>query len=153
MSKKEINTYYCTIELSVFNTAVLVLVSKSRQDIAKDLKEIYSRLKVSKDVYIKNIEMIKSIWGNDDNPDYMPPGETIRLANNSEDVFMFFNADSIADISEELILHETHHASTFICKFRGIDDEECETYVQEFLFNQMLNRIDEWNDKHKNKKK
>ena len=153
MNKKLANTYYCTIEISIFRTAVLVLISKTRKDIIQNLSKIYSELNVSKKAYQEDIKNIKDIWNGDDNPDYMPPGETIRLPNASGDVIMMFNADSIADVSEELIVHETHHASTYICSFRGIEDEECEAYVQEYLYNQMLCKIDEWNDKYKKNKK
>jgi hypothetical protein len=39
-----------------------------------------------------------------------------------------------------------------ICTSRGIDDEETETYTQEYLFNQMMCKIDEWNKNHKRRK-
>ncbi len=153
MNKQLINTFYCTIEISIFRSAVLVVVAKNRKDILKDLAFIYSELKVPRKALLEDINMIKDIWHDDEDPDYMPPGETIRLANASGDVIMFFNADTVADVSEELIVHETHHAATYLCKFRGINDEECEAYVQEYLFNQMMCKIDEWDDKHKKKKK
>ena len=153
MNKKLANIYYCTIEISVFRTAVLILISKTRKDILQNLSKIYSELNVSKKAYREDIKNIKDIWNGDDDSDYMPPGETIRLPNASGDVIMMFKADSIADVSEELMVHETHHASTYICSFRGIEDEECEAYVQEYLYNQMLCKIDEWNDKYKKNKK
>jgi hypothetical protein len=152
MKKQTINTFYCTIEVAVFRTAVLVIVARSRKDIVEDLPRIYSSLNVNQEADSEDLKKITDVWNGDEDPEYMPPGETIRLANASGDVLIFFNADSVADVSEELIVHETHHAATYLCKFRGIDDEECEAYVQEYLFNQILCKIDEYNDNHKKKK-
>ena len=152
MNKKNTKTYYYTIEISVFKTAVLVIVANNRKDILWDLPTIYADFKITKEALAEDIKMIESVWNSDEDPDFMPIGETIRLGNSSGDVLMFFNADNISKISEELIVHETHHASTYICDFRGIKDEECEAYVQEYLFNQMMCKIIEYNNKHKKKK-
>lgn len=153
MKKKVIGTYWRTIQLDIFRTAVLVLVSKSREDILEDLPVIYDEIGLGKEVSAKDIKMIEKEWLQSDDEYFMPPGYTIRLANDSGDVIMMFKADSIADVSEELIVHETHHATSFILGFRGIDDEECEAYVQEYMFNKLMCNIDSWNDKHKKKKK
>lgn len=153
MKKKVIGTYWCTIQLDIFRTAVLVLVSKSREDILEDLPTIYNEIGLGKEESAKDIKMIEKEWLQSDDECFMPPGYTIRLANDAGDVIMMFKADSIADVSEELIVHETHHATSFILGFRGIDDEECEAYVQEYMFNKLMCSIDDWNDKHKKKKK
>lgn len=153
MKKKVIGTYWCTIQLDIFRTAVLVLVSKNREDILEDLPVIYNEIGLSKEESAKDIKMIEKEWLQSEDECFMPPGYTIRLNNDSGDVIMMFKADSIADVSEELIVHETHHASSFILRFRGIDDEECEAYVQEYMFNKLMCSIDDWNDKHKKKKK
>ena len=145
MKKKEIKTYYCTIEITVFGTAILVLVANTMEEILKDLHSIYKNINPKIDA----TEDIKTIENRYKEDGYMPPGYTIKLANDANDVIMIFKENSIADIPEELIVHETHHASHFVCTSRGIEDEECETYVQEYLFNQMMCKIDEYNDKHK----
>ena len=151
MDKQEVKTYYSTIEISVFRTAVLVLVSSSRKDILEDLPKVYNNFNIKKEILQRDTKLIEKIWENDGEPEYMPPGETLRLCNPSGDVIMIFCADSIADINEELVVHETHHAATYLCEFRGIEDEECEAYVQEYLFNQILNKMDTWNNEHKEK--
>ena len=153
MKKKVIGTYWCTIQLDIFRTAVLVLVAKSREDIIEDLPAIYNELGIDREAAAKDIKMIENKWAQSDDEYFMPPGYTIRLANDAGDVIMMFKADSIADVSEELIVHETHHATSFILGFRGIDDEECEAYMQEYMFNKLMCGIDDWNNKHKKKKK
>lgn len=149
MKKKVIGTYYCTILIDIFRTAVLVLVANSMEDILEDLPKIYKDINPTID-YANDIKEIERIYEEDG---YMPPGHTIQLPNDAGDVIMIFKEDSISKISEELIVHETHHASHFICTHRMIKDEETEAYVQEHLFNQMMCKIDEWNDNHKKKKK
>jgi hypothetical protein len=151
--KSELNTYYATIQLSIFHTAILIVVANSRKEILEDFPKIYKRFKIPKEDYIEDIKAIEGVWNNDDDPDYMPPGETLRLPNDSGDVIIFFKENCIANISEELIVHETHHASSFVCQFRGIKDEECEAYVQDYVFNQMMCKIDDWNNKFKKRKR
>jgi hypothetical protein len=153
MKKKVIGTYWCTIQLDIFRTAVLVLVAKSREDIIEDLPAIYNELGIDREAAAEDIKMIEKEWAQSDDEYFMPPGYTIRLANDAGDVIMMFKADSIADVSEGFIVHETHHATSFILGFRGIDDEECEAYMQEYMYNTLMCKINDWNNKHKKKKK
>ena len=57
--------------------------------------------------------------------------------------------DDYADSSYQEETHEYHHATDFLCSFRGIDDEETEAYIHEHLFHKMLCKIDDWTDKQK----
>ena len=150
--KKVPQTYWCTLELAVFRTAILVLVAQDKDTILEDLPYIYSKLGISKEDTKEDYKIIFKAFL-EDVDDNLPPGYTIRLTNASGDVIMMFNAENISKVTEELIVHETHHAAHFVCSYRGIEDEECETYVQEYLFNRMLNKIDEWDETHKKKGK
>lgn len=141
-----INTYYTTINIDVFRTAVLVLVSKNIEEIIQDLPAIYNQLGIVKEVAAKDIKELRRII---DDEDTLALGQCIQLNNNSKDVILLFYYDTIADVTEETIVHETHHASSFICDSRGIKDEECAAYVQEYLVNQLFDKIDDWNDEHK----
>ena len=152
MKKKNIATYWCTVQLDIFRTAVLVIVSQDRKNILRDLPNIYKEMGISEENTLEDVDLIKKSFM-EDIDGFTPPGYTIRLGNDTGDVIMMFKGDNISDVSEECIVHETHHASHFICTFRGIDDEECETYIQEYMFNQLLCKIDEWNTKFKKKKK
>ena len=150
MKKKDLQrtTYYCTIELTIFRTAILVLVSDNMEDIIKDLSSIYKDINPAIDPS-KDIKQLEKIYEEDE---FMYPGRTIKLPNDAGDVIMIFKEKNISQIPEETIVHETHHASHFVLEYRGICDEECEAYVQEYLFNQMMCKIDEWNDQKKKKK-
>lgn len=148
MKKKAIRTYYCTIPVDIFKTAVLILMANSTEDVINDLPDIYKDINPNLD-FANDIAEIEKICKKDG---YMPPGLTIRLANDAGDVIMIFKETNISNISEEVIVHETHHASHYICEYRGVEDEETEAYVQEHLFNRMLCKIDEWRSSHKKKK-
>ena len=143
------NVYYTTINLDIFRTAVLVIVSDSTEPILKDLSKIYADFGLKRNNLIEDKKSLEKTWGEDT---FMPPGQTIMLPNDTGDVLMVFKEKDISRVSEELIVHETHHASRYICEHRGINDEECEAYVQEHLFNQMLCKIDEWNNNKKKRK-
>lgn len=149
MKKKTVGTYYCTITVDIFKTAVLVLVADTMEDVITDLPEVYKNINPDID-FVNDIKEIEKIYEEDG---YMPPGHTIQLPNDAGDVIIIFKEINISKISEELIVHETHHASHYICDYRGVKDEETEAYVQEYLFNQIMCKIDEWNDNHKKKKK
>ena len=147
MKKKTIETYYCTVVVDVFKTAVLVLVASTMEDVFKDLPEIYRNINPKIDPS-KDIRVLEDAYEEDG---FMPPGHTIQLPNEAGDVIMIFKENSISSVTEELIVHETHHASHYICDYRGVKDEETEAYVQEHLFNQIMCKIDEWNDSHRKK--
>ena len=150
MKKPKDKLYWSTIILPVFRTAVLVLVSRSTKDILDSIPIIYKELGLKSHHLEEDILLFRC-----DLEEYgeEPYDHTVKLGNRTQDVVMVFDNDCVADISEETIVHETHHASHMICTSRGIDDEETETYVQEYLFNQMMCKIDEWNKKHKRRKK
>lgn len=142
MSTKKIKTHYKLIKLDIFKTCVLVLVFKSRQTIIEDSYTILKRLRLDSDTaksYNRQISECLLYGGN------TSIGKCINL--DSGDIVVVFFDDNPSVVSEELITHETHHAANYVCENRGIDDEECETYIQEYLFNKILCYIDEYNDK------
>lgn len=149
---KKPDTYWTTIQLDIFRTAVLVLVAPDRKQVLEDFPLIYKEIGLKEDDFKEDIEIIRKAFHEEDS-DYTSPGYTIRLANSTGDVIIMFKGNNISEISEELIVHETHHAATFVLSYRGIEDEECEAYVQEYMFNKLLCAIDDWNTKHKKKGK
>jgi hypothetical protein len=42
------------------------------------------------------------------------------------------------------MVHEFHHATYNLCDTRGINDEETEAYLQEYLFHDMLCKVDDY---------
>ena len=146
----KIKTHYFTIEISIFRTAVLVMVSKDAEQMLADFPRIYKRYHVKKEAMKEDFKIFRQIIEEDG---LSALGQTIKLPNESGDVLILFHEDTIADVTEEVIVHETHHATTFLCKERGVDDEETEAYMQEYMFNMIINEIDNWNRKHPKKKK
>jgi hypothetical protein len=149
MKRQETKVYWSTINLPIFKTAILVIVSKNVKEILESIPKIYKELGIDKLHLEEDLPLFK-----EDLEEYgkEPYDHTVKLDNRTQDVVMVFDNSCIADVSEETIVHETHHASHMICTSRGIDDEETETYTQEYLFNQMICKIDEWNKNHKRRK-
>lgn len=67
-------------------------------------------------------------------------------------VIVIFNYENPSKVTMEVMVHEFHHAANYVCSFRGIDDEEAETYIQEYLFHTMLGEIDKYNSQKKRKR-
>jgi hypothetical protein len=141
-----ISTWYTTISLDIFGTDVLVVVSQDREVLFGDISKIWSKLYSNHNVD-KDVKAIKDLI-EEDGENEMPPGRTITINNRYQDVIVVFNSISIAKVPEETIVHEMYHATRSICRSRGIDDEETEAYILEYLFNSVLNIIDKYNEKH-----
>ena len=129
----------------IFRCSVLILVTKKVENIIEDLPKIYKKLGVKPEAAKQDLKGIAGIIEEDVECGSL--GHCISTP--SGDNIIIYYEDNIADVSEETITHETHHASTYVCSFRGIDDEECEAYIQEYLFHETLILIDKWNDNHK----
>lgn len=42
------------------------------------------------------------------------------------------------------MVHEFYHAVSSLCDTRGIDDEETEAYLLEYMFHEMLCKVDDY---------
>lgn len=72
----------------------------------------------------------------------LPPGETMEIRSSTGGMELFIIFDGTPKtIETEVIIHELHHATTSICKERGVDDEETEAYMQEYLYHQLKEQL------------
>lgn len=78
---------------------------------------------------------------------------TLEAPNEVKDVIVFFNAESPDKVEYETMVHEFHHAVSYLCDFRGIEDEETEACLQAYLFHVMLNRVDRYKEEQKKSKR
>ena len=145
MAKDNIKTYYALIHLVVFRCSVLVLVAKNEDDILTDFLKIYKKFGIKSEVAKQDLKEITGMIEED--VECSSLGRCIRTS--SGDNIIIYYEDNIAKVPKETIVHETHHASTYVCSYRGINDEECEAYIQEYLFHETLILIDKWNDNQK----
>lgn len=127
--------WFDTIGINIFNTAILVLVG----DNADNLKN--AAPKIDKELNTANLvqECVKKLIEDDYLYDC-----TLTAPNAVKDIIVFFHAKSPKDVPYETMVHEFHHAAYDLCDTRGINDEETEAYLQEYLFHDMLCKVDDY---------
>lgn len=136
MKKEKINEiWFDTISIDFLCTAILVIVGDNA-DVLKDAAP-----KIDKELNTANLvqEGIKKLLEDD----YLY-NCTLTAPNAVKDIIVFFHAKSPKDVPYETMVHEFHHAVSSLCDFRGIDDEETEAYLQEYLFYKMLCKVDDY---------
>ena len=141
MKKKDNKSiWYTTIDIDIFATSIIVIVCDDKETIKKDTPEIDRKL--------GTVNLLTS-WADKTFNDNFLYSCTAQAPNGLGDVIVFFNAENPGEVSYETMVHEFHHATYYLCDFRGIDDEETEAYLQQHLFHKMLCKIDDWLDKQK----
>lgn len=136
MKKEKINEiWFDTISVNILHTAILVIVG----DNADNLKNVAP--KIDKELNTANLvqEGVKKLIEDDYLYDC-----TLTAPNAARDIIVFFHAKSPKDVSYEVMVHEFHHTVHDLCNSRGIDDEETEAYLQEYLFHEMLCKVDDY---------
>lgn len=140
MKKKEDkNIWYTTINIDIFTTSIIVIVSDDKETIKEETPKIDEKLGTGN---------LLTSWADKTFNDNFLYSHT-ATPNELGDVIVFFNAENPGEVSYETMVHEFHHATSCLCEFRGIDDEETEAYIHEHLFHKMLCKIDDWTDKQK----
>lgn len=127
--------WFGTISVNFLNTAILVIVGDNA-DVLKDAAP-----KIDKELNTANLvqEGIRKLLEGD----YLY-SSTLTAPNEAKDIIVFFNAPTPDKVHYETMVHEFHHAVSSLCDFRGIDDEETEAYLQEYLFHKMLCKVDDY---------
>jgi hypothetical protein len=141
--KKDI-AWYTNINVDIFRASILIIVCNDWNKLKNTATFLDKKFK-TKGTTMQAINVAMNF-------DYLY-SQTIQLDNASGDIIVIFNYDASNNVSYETMVHEFHHASHYLCKSRGIDDEETETYLQEHLFNNMLCEIDKYIENNKNKSK
>lgn len=146
---KDDKVFYSTISVDVFKVGVLVLMSEDRESIIESLPGIYKKLGLSAKLADDDFRAIKTIWEKEKEECVsMPPGEAFMLNNPSQDLIVIFRGNNLAELGEEVIVHEMYHTMKNICTRCGVEDEETEAYILEHLFHKMLCMIDDYIKKH-----
>ena len=128
------------ITLDIFRCSVVVLVGKDEKSIIDGLPDLYKTLEVE-DVD-RTIKLIKKDRCDEDEQD-LYKGRTIP---DGVDALVIFLADNIAEVSEEVALHELGHAMRHVLRVHSVDDEETEMYTHEYLFHEFLCAQDDYNE-------
>ena len=140
MKKKDNKSiWYTTIDIDIFTTSIIVIVSDDKETIKEETPKIDEKLGTG--------NLLTSWADKTFNGNFLY--SHTAAPNELGDVVVFFNAENPGEVSYETMVHEFHHATSCLCEFRGIDDEETEAYIHEHLFHKMLCKIDDWTDKQK----
>ena len=131
------------ITLDIFRCSIAVLVGPDKESILKGIPKLYKRWGSGKDVIEHSIKKVKEVL-NGKEDDYQ--GTTIP---DGVDALVIFLEKDISKVSEEVTVHEMNHAMRHICRVHGVDDEETESYMLEYLCNQFWTAQDDWNKKKK----
>lgn len=128
------------IDVEIFHSEVIWFITNSKDFLYEDVEKVLSEDLGMTDKYAK--EFSKEIRKYLDEDEVLPPGETLDIlcSTGGRDFFVIFNGTPNT-IDTEVIIHEFHHATTDICKERGIKDEETEAYMQEYLYHRFKEQI------------
>ena len=144
MKKKDNKSiWYTTIDIDIFATSIIVIVCDDKETIKEETPKIDEKLGTGN---------LLTSWADKPLSDNFLYNHT-AAPNELGDVVVFFNAENPGEVSYETMVHEFHHATDFLCSFRGIDDEETEAYIPEHLFHKMLCKVDDYVDKQKKSNK
>ena len=129
------------ITLDIFRCSVIIFVGKDEDTILKGLPGYWKNQEwETKD--LKRVKgLLKDVFGDKDND--IAAGTMIP---DGVDAIIVFPNKNIAEVSEEKALHELGHAMRHICRVHGVDDEETEMYMHEYLFHQFLCAQNDYND-------
>ena len=144
MKKKDNKSiWYTTIDIDIFTTSIIVIVSDDKETIKEETPKIDEKLGTG--------NLLTSWADKTFNGNFLYSHTAVP--NELGDVVVFFNAENPGEVSYETMVHEFHHATSCLCEFRGIDDEETEAYIHEHLFHKMLCKVDDYVDKQKKSNK
>lgn len=144
--------YSSQIYIDIFFADVKVIIVDSSEELHKEIEGlIKEQLHEDEQSDIENIEALKKYFPEDEP---LTPGAALDVSHSdgSTDVFVVFQGEP-EKIRTGVIIHEMHHAKSKICEHKGIDDEETEAYMIEYLCDKMFWQIGEFKKEHKKVKK
>lgn len=131
------------INLNIFRCSVVILVAPDKDSMLKGLPKLYKKWGCSKENLEKDLDIIRDALDTDKEDIYK--GTTIK---SGIDSLVLFIEEDIQEVTEETSVHELYHAMRQICDAHGVDDEETEAYMLEYLCNQFWTAQDDWRDNH-----
>lgn len=150
MKKTKYDGYWLTLPVLIFHVGILVIICKEKDTFFEILADAYKDIGITEDLE-EDTKTLKELFEEDG--DCLSDCTNMLDSKPTKDIIMVFNADSPVSIQQSVIVHETHHAATFVCERVGIKDEECEAYTQEYLYDQLMSKINDWKKEHTQKKK
>ena len=137
------------IPVDIFRRDVAVIITNSREFLQEEIESVLKDDLLMESNYAKEFANVRREELKIEDP--FPLGLTyvIQSSDSGKGTFVILNGTP-KTLSKTVIIHEMYHAMRKICKDRGVDDEETEAYLLEFMCSVLFDKIDEWN--HKSKK-
>lgn len=137
----------------VFRSSALCLIANDKKylynEIPNVLSEDFGILKEDIGYFTK--ELRKYL---DEEGDILPLGMTIDIDAPKGGVLIFVIFDGTPKtVAKETIIHEMCHVMQNICRYRGIEDNETEAYLLEYLCHKFFEQIANFNKKGNKKVK
>lgn len=131
------------IGIDVFRAEVIVIITNSKGYLYEDIENV-----LQDDLGIeKNIakEFSKEIKRYLDDEEVLPPGVTLDIpcSTGGREVFVILDGTP-KSIKDSVVVHEMYHATRNICRDRGVDDEETEAYMQEYLYDKFKEQVSDF---------
>lgn len=146
MRKKTCEISGTVLTVDVFAANVLVIVCGDLKVLKDNLKDVYKKVDADEEYENDKVELAKAL---DSKASY--GGMTITIEGvHKFDSIVVFVAKNLSEVSYEVMVHELYHVVQSICYSRGIDDDETEAYLMEYLFGSLLDAVDEYNDDGQN---
>lgn len=129
------------ISIDMFHSEVVFLITNSKgylyDEIENVLKDDLGMKEAAASSFSKEIRSCL-----DEEEEVLPPGLTLDIpcSLGGRDIFVIFNGTP-KTLKDNVIIHELYHATRHICRNRGVDDEETEAYMQEYLYEKFKEQI------------
>lgn len=130
------------LTVDVFAANVLVIVCGDLKVLKDNLKDVYKKVDAEEEYENDKVELSLAL---DSKASCGGMTITIEGAHKFDSIVVFV-AKNLVDVSYEIMVHELYHVVQAICCSRGIDDEETEAYLMEYLFGSLLYAVDDYND-------
>ena len=146
MKKDEI--YGMSISVNIFRREVIVLLTNSKDFLMDNLEKVLSEDLGMENKYAKDFSETLVECLKEEEP--FPLGLTYELESldSGKETFVILDGTP-KTLSKDVVIHEMYHAMRKICNDRGVDDEETEAYMLEYLCHELFEQIDKWNSKSK----
>ena len=143
---KKDNIWGYSIDVAIFRREVIVLITNSKEYLMEELESVLSKDLGMESKYAKDFS--EALRGSLKEEEPFPLGLTYELesTDNGRETFVILNGTP-KTLSKDVVIHEMYHAMRKICNDRGVDDEETEAYMLEYLCHEVFRVIANFNKK------
>lgn len=144
--KQKDNIWGFSIDIAIFRREVIVLFTNSKEYLMEELESVLSEDLGMESKYANDFSKVLVESLKEEDP--FPLGLTYELESidNGKEAFVIFNGTP-KNVPKDVVIHEMYHAMRKICNDRGVDDEETEAYMLEYLCHEVFENIANFNKK------